>query len=138
MNPTSRGFFSQQRLCSISRVILLGYWLVLFLATHTPRPPKLPNVSNIDKWMHLGAYAVLAYLLSLHLATRAKRVSHAWAKVLLGLAVYALLDELLQIPVGRHCEFWDWVADLTGIVLGVGAWKLTARRLNRQGREGRP
>jgi VanZ family protein len=43
--------------------------------------------------------------------------------------VYGALDELLQIPVGRHCDLWDWVADMGGVaaVLAVAGFYLALR-----------
>ena len=35
------------------------------------------------------------------------------------LGCYGIVDELLQIPVGRTCEVNDWFADLGGIVVGL-------------------
>ena len=37
------------------------------------------------------------------------------------LAAYAAADELLQPLTGRSCELGDWIADVVGIVLGLGS-----------------
>jgi VanZ family protein len=97
-----------------SLAALLGYWGLLFVATHYPRPEQItPQVS--DKFLHFAAYAVLALLCVLALlARRALRRWDPW--VLLGaLAAYGALDELLQIPVNRHCDLNDWIADMGGV-----------------------
>jgi VanZ family protein len=85
----------------------------MFVATHYPRPEQItPQVS--DKLLHFAAYGVLALLcVAALLARRALRAWDPW--VLLGvLAVYGALDELLQIPVNRHCDLQDWIADMGG------------------------
>jgi VanZ family protein len=35
---------------------------------------------------------------------------------------YAIFDELSQIPVGRDCEFFDFVADCAGGLTGLTAF----------------
>ncbi len=39
---------------------------------------------------------------------------------MLAVALFACLDELLQIPVGRSAEWLDWVADVTRAAVGIG------------------
>jgi VanZ family protein len=34
-------------------------------------------------------------------------------------AGYGILDELTQIPVGRHADVRDWFADVTGAIIGI-------------------
>ena len=40
--------------------------------------------------------------------------------VLMVVAVYGAADELLQIPVGRHADLYDWLADCAGALIGLG------------------
>ena len=45
----------------------------------------------------------------------------AWLFTLFIILAYAGLDELHQLFIpGRDCEFLDWVADSSGVLLGVG------------------
>lgn len=48
------------------------------------------------------------------------------------LGAYGVLDELLQIPVGRIASIADWGADLLGIMLGVGLEAFLAFPIERQ------
>lgn len=94
------------------------YWLLLFIGTHLPRIPEpLERVS--DKTLHFLAYMGLSLLLSISaLASRrltTSRIIGLWFLC----AIYALLDELLQIPVGRSADAWDWVADMSGVTLAT-------------------
>ena len=71
---------------------------------------------HYDKLNHFSAFAVLGLV-----------GSFGWRKQPAKLAVFLLfigaLIEILQgLPlIGRDRDFFDWVADLLGVVLGVGA-----------------
>jgi len=41
----------------------------------------------------------------------------------LACAVYGVLDEVTQIPVGRSCDLYDWFADVIGIAVGILAFR---------------
>ena len=101
------------------RVWLLGWWVLIFTATHTPIPPPAGEAAVPDKSIHFGMYAVLGALLVLW---EGWRVPLTWRRcgASLGiLAGYAVVDELLQIPVGRSAEWLDGAADLLGGTAGV-------------------
>ena len=100
---------------------LVLYFVMMFTATHIPTvPSQLAEVS--DKLMHFLVYAGLGFLLCLYRATR-QPASWKDAGIVLGIgSIYAVLDELLQIPVGRHCDAMDWLADTIGILIGIAAF----------------
>jgi VanZ family protein len=113
----------------LAAAILIVYWIALVAGTHVPHPPQLIFPRAItDKWLHLMAYAGLAFLLSLNWAMRRP---WAWwhALALLGaLAAFGAADEITQIPVGRDCDPIDWVADMVGATAGlaifIAAWSV--------------
>lgn len=77
--------------------------------------------------MHGAAFAGLALLLTWTTYGRFRTFGHHLGFVLGIIGLYGALDELLQIPVGRSCEFGDWVADVLGASLGftlfyTGQW----------------
>ena len=101
-------------------IALLGYWCMRFTATHIPiETPKLPQ--NSDKLVHIVMYGGLSCLLSGWLTARGRRGLRVLAVVLAVTAVYGVVDELLQIPVGRHADVNDWLADCAGSLLGLTA-----------------
>ena len=112
-----------RRRISLKVLLLVGFWLSAFIATHLPRVPRaIPRVS--DKTLHFVAFAVLGGLLSWVLQGRVTGLARHAVSVLLIIAVYGAVDELLQIPVGRHCDVWDWIADLLGATVGLGVFHL--------------
>jgi len=101
-------------------MVLLGlYWLALFLGTHIPMTVKTGQGG--DKILHFLAYTGLAFLMALVIGKR----TPTWRAVVLVLVValaYGGFDEISKLLVGRHCDFWDFVADFTGICLGLFAY----------------
>lgn len=84
-----------------------------------------------DKWLHFCAYFGLAFLI----ATWRSKTRHIGFVVTLGIwlstAFVGATDELTQqLPgINRHCDFSDWVADMSGSACGLAAWHLIRRAL---------
>lgn len=95
------------------------YWLALFISTHIPIPRGVVPPEVSDKSLHLVAYFGLAFLLCLWRSARAEFTGRALGACLLFIAAYAVLEELLQIPVNRHADVRDFAADMLGAVAGV-------------------
>ena len=103
--------------------LLAAYWIALFTATHLP--PNVPIVPGAtgDKVAHLAAYAILAFLIASYWQASAGwlgREHYFW--IVIGCSVFGIVDELLQIPVGRYASIADWIADTLGALLGVIAF----------------
>ncbi len=102
-------------------LVLALYWPALFTGTHIPRMPQV-QIARHDLALHFGAYMVLTVLYWLALYRRARP---DWRRkafyVVVGLmAAYGALDELSQTLVGRHCDVADWLADVSGALVGLG------------------
>jgi len=115
----------QPRIARIRRWIgfaLFVYWSTLFVSTHIPIPKDMlpPGVS--DKTMHYVAYAGLGFLLTVWRSTKRHLPLKSLVSILLCISVYGIIDELLQIPVGRHADVLDWIADFCGAVLGIASF----------------
>lgn len=108
--------------------LLAAYWIAMFVGTHLPRVPKALAEQG-DKLLHIGAYAGLALLLTLWRFSRGTVTPGQIVRDAVGIAAFAAFDELTQPLVGRFCDFWDWVADATGAVLGLAIATGIARRL---------
>jgi VanZ family protein len=98
--------------------LTLAYWLFAFVTTHLP-PGELPKVAVSDKLAHFVSYGLLCGALSVCLWLGNVPVARsAWVVLAIG-AVYGVVDELLQIPVGRTASVGDWVADVAGAATAV-------------------
>jgi len=109
----------RRRIHVLFQIAVVGYWLAMFWATHVPRAEVVKQLPATDKELHFVAYFVLGLIvpfwkLPLPLPT-VRRLVRWWCVVVL----YAAIDELLQIPVGRSCEVLDWCADAMGAAGGV-------------------
>ncbi|HSD63040.1 MAG TPA: VanZ family protein [Ignavibacteriaceae bacterium] len=102
---------------------LIIYWMILFVATTLPSK-DLPDTHVSDKIEHFTAYFILAVLLNFAMMFQNKYPGlrrKAWLFTLIIILTYAGLDELHQLFIpGRDCEVLDWVADSSGVLLGVG------------------
>ena len=104
----------------------VGLAATLFYLSSLPSldPPGLGFVGE-DKLLHIGAYFLLtlsalpfALEASEHMSRRATR----W--VILFSALYGISDELHQAMVpGRSCDFFDWIADISGAILAVACFR---------------
>ncbi len=102
-------------------LLLLVVSLVMFLMPAPEPSPATPD----DKLVHALTFAALA-------------LSGLWARVPpvplgLGLLGYAVLTETLQalLPIERHGDALDALADAVGVVVVLGAALLLARRRHR-------
>lgn len=127
---------SATRLQTALRTAVALYWIALFLATHLPVEAVLAELPPSDKQLHFWSFALLGCGLPV-LADPQSRFRWSRGALLFGiLAVYAAVDELLQIPVGRSAEFLDWLADVAGGALGLcaailaGQWWHRRRKAN--------
>ena len=106
-----------------SVLIALGiYWPFLFWLTHIPVPRIAGQSGMSDKTMHVLAYFALTFLVWFAISPYEK-VNWAKAKVwciILAVILYGIMDELLQARVGRSSDVMDFIADLFGVVLGLG------------------
>ena len=93
--------------------------LLTYMSLH-PSPPDMPDGLQLDKWAHLSAYFVLAYLIDASFPRREFGYPK-WAFLL----VYGLLIEALQTLVpGRTFSLVDLLANMAG----VGVYVLLIRR----------
>lgn len=103
----------------IAVVALAGYWILLFISTHIPANQLMRRIHASDKLLHATAFAGLAFLIAWAVPTNKNRLSQ---NVVIAAAVgvmYGGLDELLQIPVGRTADWYDFAADCFGILIGL-------------------
>lgn len=98
------------------RTLLVLIWFGLATLTHIPVPQTAPGITGIDKVIHWIAYFPLGLLLPTSRIPGLRRGILCFG----GIAAYGVLDELLQIPVGRTASVGDWLADVAGA--GAGWW----------------
>jgi len=117
----------------------VAYVALMFVLTHVPIPPidtrHLPL--DIDKVVHLVMFAGLSFLLraaaaaGIRLPGRRRREDRFTVGLVLCLwiGLYALLDETTQALVGRTFDWFDLLADLGGVALGLSLYFVVRRLL---------
>lgn len=111
-----------ERLRPWYRAVLGCYWLAMFGGTHWPNFHLDDYPQNTDKILHFLAYAGLGFLFAAYLSTKRKVGWRELGGIFAIAALYSIADELLQIPVGRSCDFFDAVADWAGCLIGLLAF----------------
>ena len=96
---------------------------VLTVAMLWPIHQPLPAPDGTDKFVHLVAFAALAFPLA-----RTGRIG--LVPVFIGASTFGGAIELIQPSFNRSADFNDWVADVVGVILGIGLG-LLYRRLRR-------
>lgn len=99
-------------------------WLILIsLASSIPHLNIATNtIIGADKLIHLGVFAVLAYLI---FGALRQMINHIDIKIFIILVLlitvsFGFIDEYHQSFVaGRIFSLWDWLADAIGGIIGV-------------------
>ena len=101
------------------REIISHFWielsvLMLLMITALSMHPleNLPEAPGSDKTHHLIAYAALAFPTAL-------RKPNQCHSVIIGFALYSGLIELIQPHVNRYGEWMDFLANISGLCIGI-------------------
>ena len=105
-------------------------WFFLVLALICLPGAELPTVSDwfniiyFDKWVHVGLFAVLAFLFMLPILRSALPANEKLAyviKIAIATILWGLTTELIQkffVP-GRSFDLFDWSSDSFGALLAL-------------------
>lgn len=112
---------------------LISYLLLIFIASSIPGE-EIPKIGFefSDKLIHAVVYLILFILFFYSLKYQTKSVKlRNNAIMFAGIfsALYGVTDEIHQkfVPM-RSCELSDWVADVTGVILGIFLVKFLMER----------
>jgi VanZ family protein len=111
------------------RRVLPAYWIFLFCLTHFPKLEIDVPIRAPDKFAHVGAFGILAFLFWRFAQTLWYPLSKRFVWAAAGsLIVYGALDEYLQQFVGRSTDLIDWLCDVAGIVVVLAFLEWRRRR----------
>jgi len=111
-------------------IVIALVWSVLVLVSLVLPGSSVPQADLLeyDKVVHalLFGVGVFLWLRVPWSSPSARRV------IVLGALLFAPVSELMQAMIGRGraADPWDAVADVIGVVLGVGAWLFRRHRRN--------
>jgi VanZ family protein len=123
-----------QRYRAAATTVLVCYWLIMFAGTHWPHVSLEGYPQNTDKILHFTGYAGFGFLIAVWITTKRAFGPRDFAAAFAVIFVYAIVDEVTQIPVGRTCDFFDAVADWMGGLSGLSLFlllRLALRHLTR-------
>ena len=109
-----------RRYLDIPLTLIMTLILTVALLWPLDRPPPAPGS---DKLVHLITFAALAFPL-------ARTGRFGLLPVFIGATAFGGGIELLQPSFNRSAEVNDWVADIVGVIIGIGCG-LLYRRLRR-------
>ena len=98
--------------------------LTLTIAMLRPLEAPPPALQGSDKLVHFTAFVALAFPL-------ACTGRFGLLPVFIGASVYGGAIELIQPSFNRSADINDWIADIIGVVLGIG-YGLLYRHLRRR------
>lgn len=105
-------------------------WAAFILVLTSIPGADLPRVGfhSSDKLVHATMYGIFAWLATRSLLRTGRPVRYAILLVVLGIALFGALDEWHQqfIP-GRSMDSFDWMADISGAVIGAFAAAVALR-----------
>lgn len=110
----------------------LAAFLVLVVAlTHLPNLDTGQSDSDFyDKIAHFSLYVVLAVLAVRTVKLRYPHMSAVvrCVAVFAAVSAFGLLDEATQPLTARDFDWFDWLADNLGVVVGIVIYELLGRR----------
>ncbi len=116
----------------LSKLVPAAFWAsVIVWASHQTNPlGEIQLPEGADKVIHVGIYAILAGLSAW--GFWGTRFSDRFVLLFLLLLCFALFDEAHQFFIlGREASFWDLVADVLGVFIGLLFTNLLAQKRSR-------
>lgn len=117
--PAQRGMSSA---CKYG--LLAAVWAALIFWLSTAPGEQLPRMDWLmtpDKIGHFGVYAILAVLTGLSTIRSGRSFQRWWKGIAVATILYGILLEVIQYSCfpGRYFEFWDIVANISGVFAGL-------------------
>lgn len=113
----------------MKKLVLASAIVVLLVITVLSlMPPKSDiRIPTNDKVGHFIAYTVF----SLNVCLLFQVINKKLFLVLFAMILYGVVIEILQGYVGRTCSFYDFLANTSGVLIGLGLFSLFGQRMLR-------
>ena len=102
---------------------VICYCIFIFTKSSQPSPESIPDLPNIDKALHIGAYALLgALFVRAYMTINSINRNTVFLVIIsiLSSSLYGLSDEIHQYFVPfRDADPLDFLADTIGSIIGV-------------------
>ena len=89
-----------------------------------PTPENWMNKIYIDKWVHVGLFAVLAFLFMRPVIQSSWELKEKWRyciKIAIAASLWGLTSEVIQkfYIAGRSFDLFDWSSDTLGALIAL-------------------
>lgn len=100
---------------------LIAWGICMFIVFIMPvKGVKAPSIPHLDKLVHFGLFLFLSAFAMSWLKNIQKSNLYIALLIVFSLGFYGIAIEWLQGRFfGRSADFWDWVADVVGVVAGI-------------------
>ena len=109
-------------------------WLISIFILALRKPPELiPPFPHYDKVMHFGAFGLLSVLFAFpYFFIKYKKIEHIMMVIIVPI-IYGAIIEIVQIfAANRKADIYDWIADLTGVIIAFIVISIVLRYANRK------
>lgn len=112
----------------LNSVLITGVLLYLSFFK-PPEVPKLNEVAFIDKWIHVILYTLYTLIMAFDFTKDGARIfkkNYFWGVCVVFPILLGGVIEIMQVTffAPRTAEWMDWVADTTGVIIGMSIYKL--------------
>jgi VanZ family protein len=101
---------------------VIAYCVLIFIQSSLPSSEKIPSFPYVDKFLHVGGYALLGFLFfrALNIMDKIDNLTVVVILSSLSAALYGISDEIHQYFVpSRYADVSDVLANLVGSVVGA-------------------
>lgn len=110
---------------------VIAYCLLIFIQSSLPSSEKIPSFPYVDKFLHVGGYALLGFLFfrALNIMDKIDRLTTLVILSSVLATLYGISDEIHQhfVP-SRYADVSDVLADLAGSVIGAFSGRFLIHR----------
>ncbi|RKZ33935.1 VanZ family protein [bacterium] len=100
-------------------IISIVYSIAIFILSASPRLGGGIEFPFFDKILHFIAFMILAFLLIRAIKENSSTNKYIFYTIIIS-ALYGISLEVVQYYIpGRECNFWDWIADFVGTLVGI-------------------
>jgi len=100
---------------------ILSFILLTIPGSSLPKENWFDKIPLFDKWVHVGMFAVLVFLICFGLFRLNMATAPPFIKIGIAAFGYGIVMEFVQkyCVVNRSFDFWDILADGAGTAIGV-------------------
>lgn len=108
-------------------------FLILILSLININDIEIVTLEASDKFYHIACYAIMAFLWSYYTKLKTGSLKNNLILVLIfSISSFGIIIEVLQLTITdyRSFDWWDVLANFTGIIFGILSFKIFQKLFN--------